>query len=442
MRSFMKISKILVFSEESRSRVFVGTLIKTSKGYSFIYDHDYMSRASATALGPDLPFSLDEILSKKLFDSLYDLIPSRDNPAYEQYCRSVGINPDEDDPFILLAYLGKGPSNFVFEPAPNDALPTGKEVVQFREALGLSQRQFALLLDIPSPTLQTIEKETSEGTTARRLIQIFIENPSSLWKVIKQRGIYLHSKQLLSVEKYIRQKEQDIGSKALERQKKFRELAYIETYHKILFLEKEWNQKELLKAMEQAVCRNTGWPIGVVLHTESGRPVFRKDGVEIELESESESGDRYDEWYLKRNGSFYFFRTLEEDRRTFPKKSNFLYFDMRIWRIAEILLHCEKLYKTLGVDSNTEIEIEINHFGLSDRQLTASNQLRAFSMLERTCLENSVSWTKTMKLKEIEKNRLDYVIDASWKLFMLFDGWQPDVVAIEGVYNEFLKSQI
>ena len=67
MRSFMKISKILVFSEESRSRVFVGTLIKTSKGYSFIYDHDYMSRASATALGPDLPFSLDEILSKKLF---------------------------------------------------------------------------------------------------------------------------------------------------------------------------------------------------------------------------------------------------------------------------------------------------------------------------------------------------------------------------------------
>lgn len=434
----MGLSKVLVFIEESRGRVFVGELIKTDEGYSFAYDHDYMSRASATAIGPDLPFLLNEIKSEKLFDSLLELVPSRDNPAYEQYCRSVGISPDEHDPLVLLACLGKGPSNFVFEPAPENTLPTGKDVVQFRDELGLSQRQFALLFDIPFPTLQTIEKETSEAKTARRLIQIFIDDPTVLWKVIKRRGVYLHTKQRLRIEDYIRRKEQIIGNEALERQKIYRQLGYLEVYHNILYSDKQWNQIELLKGAEQAVCRNTGWPIGVVLHTESGKPVFKKDGIEVELES---ALGRYDEWCLKRDGSFHCFRTFEEDRETFPAKSDFLNFDTRIWRIAEVLAHCENLYGALGVRDEEMIEVRIIHSGLNGRKLAAANQLRAFAMSERKSAESSIQWDKTVSSAELQRNRLEYVMEISRELLMLFDGWQPDPGVIEGVYEEFQKSR-
>lgn len=435
----MKLSKVFVFMEETRGRVFVGELAKTDEGYSFVYNHDYMSRASATAIGPELSFSLSEIKSEKMFDSLAELIPSRDNPAYEQYCRSVGISPNENDPLVLLAYLGKGPSNFVFEPAPEDTLPSGKDVRQFRDELGLSQRQFALFFDIPFPTLQTIEKETSEAKTARRFIQIFIDDPSVLWKVIKRRGLYLHTKQRIGIEDYIRRKEQTVESEVWERQKTYRQLGYIEVYHNLLHPNEEWNDMELLKAAEQAVCRNTGWPIGVVLHTESGKPVFLKDGIEAELEP---AAGRYDKWFFKKDGSYHFFRTFREDENTFPGKSDFLNFDTRVWNIAETLAHCENLYKALSIHEEEKIAIRIIHSGLNGRKLTAANQMRAFSMSERKNSEFSIQWDKVIPLTDLQKNRLDYIVEISRELFMLFDGWQPDPGVIEKVYEEFQKSRI
>ena len=46
-----------------------------------------------------------------------DRIPSKENPAYPDYCKSQGISVNETNPIILLIAIGKrGPSTFIFEP--------------------------------------------------------------------------------------------------------------------------------------------------------------------------------------------------------------------------------------------------------------------------------------------------------------------------------------
>jgi len=397
-----------------------------------------MSRASATALGPDLPFSLQEIKSKRFFESLRDLIPSASNPAYEQYCHAVGISPQEQDPMTLLAYLGKGPSNFVFEPAPHDQLPSGERVVQFREALGLSQKQFSHLLDIPVPTLQTLEKETAEARTARRLIQILLENPKSLWSILKRRGVYLHSKQFRQIENFIRESEQKAGEAFFERQKKYHQLGYVEAYHSLTSPKQQWTQTELLEAAEKSVCRNTGWPMGVVLHSDAKRPSFKRDGIEAILEEEA----GYDEWFLKKNGDFRCFRIFEEDWKTRPQKNDILYFDLRILRIIEIILHAENLYRALKVNPNESIELEIIHAGLEGRKLSSSNPLKAFTFNGGKCHEKRpVTWKIQTCLRDLKNNRFTYVTQSVQELFVLFGGWKPVCGVVEGLYESFMQSR-
>jgi HipA-like protein len=435
----MKISKTLVFSDEPRGRVFVGELERIKDEYSFTYDKDYMARSTATELGPDLPFSCGAIRSQKFFESLRDLLPDRNNPAYEEYCRSVGIGVEEKDPMVLITHFGGGPSRFVFEAAPDDAPPTGNQVVEFRESLGLSQRQFASLLDIPFATLQAMEKDTADVSTARNLVMIFIENPSALWKIIQRRGIYLSRPQADGVRKFIREYEEKVGEQSLEKRKKYRELGYLEVFHSLKDSSRTWNQSELLEAAKSSECRNTGWPIGVVMDIEECRPVFRSNGIEAEIEIREGT---YDEWSFRKDGSYRFFRVFGEDSIEHFKKSDFLYFDIRIWRISEVFLHCENLYRALGVNLNEIIKIEITHANLERRKLAASNPMRDFSLPERWCEEKSVPWSAEMSLQDLKSKRLDYVIAASKELFVLFDGWQPDPGVIEGVYEEFMKSRI
>lgn len=128
--------------------------------------------------------------------------------------------------------------------------------------------------------------------------------------------------------------------------------------------------------------------------------------------------------------------------RNWFKKNNFIYFDTRIWRISEVFLHCEKLYRALGLGDNNIIEIQITHAGLNGRKLAASNPMLDFSLRERWCEEKNVSWSVEITLEDLKNKPLDNVLSASKELFILFDGWQPDSAVIEGIYEEFMKSRI
>ncbi|MDD5701301.1 MAG: hypothetical protein WC683_08450 [bacterium] len=199
-----------------------------------------------------------------------------------------------------------------------------------------------------------------------------------------------------------------------------------------------WSQKELLTAKEKAECRNTGWPIGVTLHREDARPKYYKDSIAAIITS----NDSYDEWKLKRDGSFYFMRVFGEDIKRGGKKNNILFFDVRIWRITEALLHCQRLYTNLGVEPTVAIRFDLNHYGLSNRVLTASNPDRAFSMNERTCHEDELDSSLEFSLLDLTNNIESYSVDLCKELFILFDGWEPAPGVIEGVIADFMRSRI
>ena len=78
---------------------------------------------------------------------------------------------------------------------------------------------------------------------------------------------------------------------------------YWEVAHYPVGLNNEWDQEELRAAARQAVCHNTGWPIGVVLSSPEFAPKPRADGIKASI---SGVGTDYDYWSLNKSGAFYF----------------------------------------------------------------------------------------------------------------------------------------
>ena len=220
-----------------------------------------------------------------------------------------------------------------------------------------------------------------------------------------------------------------------------REPAYLEIAHYPVGVDGEWSQADLLAAAQGAVCRNTGWPLGLVLTNPELSPKPLSGGIQAAIRS-AMLPRRFDFWSLDRHGYFYVLRRLEEDSEDPARDSKFLYFDTRIWRIAEGLLHCANLYRALEVSAETEISIQVTHHGLQGRALRASNPTRAMTMSGRISHENESRWTKAVPLGSIEPNAEALVGEISRELFMLFEFWRPQEDVWKSVLQEFMRSRV
>jgi len=192
--------KLNIFHEGRKRRIFVGELnySKEQEVYELTYDESYAYSDTAIPLGPELDlFKLRHRSEKgKLFKSLLDRIPSKENPAYKDYCASQGISPDEQNPIILLGSIGKrGPSSFIFEPVYYSSF-TKEDIKKLRQEIGLTQHDLANILDISIATLARIETGTSHDTNTIKRIEVFFTFPEvALWE-LKQTGGWLHSEVL------------------------------------------------------------------------------------------------------------------------------------------------------------------------------------------------------------------------------------------------------
>jgi HipA-like protein len=189
-------TKLEVYSETRHSRVFVGTLTfnQAISTYTFEYDKHYLDSRTAIPLGPELPLRKRVHQSKKseLFPSLLDRIPSRNNPAFEEYCRSQNIDPEEKNPIVLLATIGKrGPSTFVFEAVYADS-NIRDAVVSFRKIEDLSVRELATAFDINYPTLNRIETGKSEDKATKTLLELYFTFPDAAVWIIRKNERKLH----------------------------------------------------------------------------------------------------------------------------------------------------------------------------------------------------------------------------------------------------------
>lgn len=174
-----KIYSVLVYLERRKSRMFVGKLTYNAKekNYIFQYDKKYLS-SKLIPLGPELPLSHKKYASKILFESFLDRLPSRENPAYSDYCAAQGIDVDETDPFILLTTIGKrGPSSFIFEGLQKRTF-NAEDVKAFRDELQLTTKEFALGFAIAEKTLISIEGGQRSGRDTMKRLELYFRFPS------------------------------------------------------------------------------------------------------------------------------------------------------------------------------------------------------------------------------------------------------------------------
>jgi MinD-like ATPase involved in chromosome partitioning or flagellar assembly len=123
---------------------------------------------------------------------------------------------------------------------------------------------------------------------------------------------------------------------------------FMEIRHSVRDFVVEKSQGELLSAARQAQVRGSGWPVGLVLeNSRDSRPKPTNDGIVVSFAA-SGFGHAFDYWTLNTSGDFFALSSLLEDieeRRAKPV----LYFDTRIVRATEAVVHCANLYKALGV---------------------------------------------------------------------------------------------
>lgn len=195
------------------------------------------------------------------------------------------------------------------------------------------------------------------------------------------------------------------------------------------------SQAQLLQAAERAQIRTSGWPIGVVFENrDEFRPRPRADGIAAEITTE----DSYDYWALRRNGDFYLFQTLSEDRSARPGT---ILFDVRILRVTETLLYCRRLYSHLGVSATDLINIGIRHGLLKGRVLAAGGS-RYFVHRGPSTTENEVYSEVRVSLSTIESDLVEVVKLLTRDLFMLFDFFEVSDAIYSELVNNFVAGRV
>ncbi|MCH2535239.1 MAG: HipA N-terminal domain-containing protein [Bdellovibrionales bacterium] len=166
-----------VYLEFRKTKKYVGRLKEEKNEFIFTYDNEYLRLDRSIPIGPDIPLTKKIHKSISMFSSFDDRIPSKNNPAYEEYCEKFDLNPNEKNKIILLATIGRrGPSSFVFEPVYKDLVTEG-ERAQFRKKLGLTIREFAAVFDLSTKTVVKIEKGNKVGRDTIKKIDTYILFP-------------------------------------------------------------------------------------------------------------------------------------------------------------------------------------------------------------------------------------------------------------------------
>lgn len=226
-----------------------------------------------------------------------------------------------------------------------------------------------------------------------------------------------------------------------------RDAGYIESGQRLIRPGKlEWNQHELLAAAQRAELRNTGWPIGLVLQRPGLAPVPTPDGIEARL-GRYGSGRAEDFWYFRKDGSYYVSRLFEEDFETphftssegHPERC--IWFDVRIWRIAEVFLHSATLYRELGITPEEPYALAVNHRGLETRESYVSTPLRHVSR-GRICRSPAATWVREVTQDYVTSNLKSLVAEVASGLFVLFDFAQVSQEVVDGIVDEFLHSRV
>lgn len=192
----LKIIGVEIFLERRKTRMHVGVLERIKNAFMFSYDEKYFRAENIIPLGPEFPLTARQFKSKTLFPTFEDRIPSRQNPAYVEYCHATGIDPQEKDELILLSMIGRrGPSSFVFYPIFSRSVSV-EEVVRFRESLGLTTREFAKVFELSQSAYSAVETGRLSGKDLLKRLEIIYKFPDVAAYLLYVNGGALQSEKL------------------------------------------------------------------------------------------------------------------------------------------------------------------------------------------------------------------------------------------------------
>ncbi len=153
---------------------------------------------------------------------------------------------------------------------------------------------------------------------------------------------------------------------------------YLEFSSRLVSTNVEADLQALVRAADESAIHTFGWPVAPVLHNEEFKPrAYTQDSIRAVIDARG----RFDYWTLDRRGNYFILESLFEDQRGVGK----IYLDTRIVRTAEVLLRTARLYRSLGLPLHESMSCRLEYGGLRGRELTAANQLRAFTLLPRKC---------------------------------------------------------
>lgn len=224
--------------------------------------------------------------------------------------------------------------------------------------------------------------------------------------------------------------------------KKLGDFGSYEVFHYLPNSYTKFETDNINDAIRKAELRRTGWPIGAYLTDGDNRPSPQEDGVKAEYAPTDSL--LMDYWYVKNRGEFYFSRNLESDSGNGnAKPKTVLYFDTLIWRVAETLEHCLRLYKDLNINETERVKVKISLYGINNRHLSAWNFGRAFALTHYICSSERCSWETETSLKELNDNLDTVIYECVKKLTIMFDFFVPNKdVVVDILNNEYRKSNM
>jgi hypothetical protein len=212
----------------------------------------------------------------------------------------------------------------------------------------------------------------------------------------------------------------------------FMEIAFGASSHTV-----KSEHRALLNIAERSAIHTFGWPIGVVLHVDDGKPKADADGIVARIASRFSPHEFFDYWSLRLNGDFYLARNLFENERD----PNAIFFNTRMVRTAEALLYCRNLYNNLGIENGAAIEFRIRHSGIKGRNLSSSNPNRMMWPQERKSSADSSECTVKFEHPLTDRGVVEKTRELLNPLFVLFDFFEPAESIYQDVVGNFIQGR-
>lgn len=215
--------------------------------------------------------------------------------------------------------------------------------------------------------------------------------------------------------------------------------AFMELKTVLRDIKTEISQSELLRSARESQIETFGWPIGIVLDRPEFNPRPTTDGIIAEiLVNEPGTRPSYDYWTLRKSGDYYLLKSLFEDER----KENAIFFNTRIMRITETLLHMARLYSSLNIARDAYYLVGVKHGGLQGRVMTVSSIADRMPPHSDTESKEDEVYTEVVtNIEETESELVDLVDKFAQELFVIFNYFQVNKGILEDIVNKFVQGK-